>query len=172
MGVVVTLIIAASFIMGFSNMVVAGENQPIIHVGGKVLCQDCTQGWNEWVHGSRPIKGCKVSLTCLDERSRVMYYASDITDEVGQYKLIVNKYNIYGKELNTKLCALRLVSSPDPTCNILTNFGGGKSGVKLGLATSEYKNLIKYVLDPFYYTTPLCDKPDINESNYGNGSNY
>lgn len=28
-----------------------------IHVGGKVLCQDCTQGWNEWVHGAKPIKG-------------------------------------------------------------------------------------------------------------------
>ena len=32
----------------------AGE---VIRVGGKVLCQDCTEGWNEWVNGHKPIKG-------------------------------------------------------------------------------------------------------------------
>lgn len=29
----------------------------VIHVGGKVVCQDCTQGWNEWVNGAKPLKG-------------------------------------------------------------------------------------------------------------------
>ncbi|WMV38484.1 hypothetical protein MTR67_031869 [Solanum verrucosum] len=27
------------------------------NIAGKVLCQDCTQGWNEWVDGAKAIKG-------------------------------------------------------------------------------------------------------------------
>lgn len=100
-----------------------------------------------------------MSLTCMDKRSRVVYYTSDTTDELGQYDLTVKKY-VYGKELDTKGCSVRLVSSPDNVCNILTDFGGGKSGVKLNYPTSVYRSLIKYVLNPFYYTTPMCDKPD------------
>ncbi|CAL5350875.1 unnamed protein product [Camellia sinensis] len=78
----------------------------VIHVGGKVLCQDCSQGWNEWVHGAKPIK-------------------------------------------------VRLVSSPDPVCNITTDFAGGRSGVKLRRPTVVYRDYIKHVLSPFYYTTPM-----------------
>ncbi|KAK7284952.1 hypothetical protein RJT34_19706 [Clitoria ternatea] len=162
MGFAVTfLIITASMLMGCSNnkAVSALDESRVIHVGGKVLCQDCTQGWNEWVNGGKPIKGVKVSLTCMDKRSRVVYYTSDTTDELGQYDMSMKKY-VYGRELDTKRCAVRLVSSPDNVCNILTDFGGGKSGVKLNYPTSVYRSLIKYVLNPFYYTTPMCDKPD------------
>ncbi|KAJ1378337.1 Pollen protein Ole e I like [Sesbania bispinosa] len=160
---VALMIIAASILVGCTNNIaVSAWNEPaggVIHVAGKVLCQDCTQGWNEWVRGGKPIKGVKVSLTCMDKRSRVVYYTSDTTDELGQYDMTVNKY-LYGKELDTKRCSVRLVSSPDNVCNILTDFGGGKSGIKLNYPTSVYRSLIKYVLNPFYYTTPMCDKPD------------
>ena len=40
----------------------AWEEANVIHVGGKVLCQDCTKGWNDWVNGSNPIKGTASSL--------------------------------------------------------------------------------------------------------------
>jgi len=100
-----------------------------------------------------------VSLTCMDKRNRVMYYTSDTTDELGLYDMIVNKY-IYGKKLDTKGCYVRLVSSPDNVCNILTDFGGGKAGYKLKYPTSVYRGLIKYMVTPFYYTTPMCDMPD------------
>ena len=53
------LIIAASVLMGYSiNSAEAfKEEAGVIHVGGRVLCQDCTDGWNEWVRGAKPIKG-------------------------------------------------------------------------------------------------------------------
>lgn len=98
----------------------------------------------------------------MDDRSRVVYYASDMTDELGQFDIIVNKY-VYGKELKPNLCSVRLVSSPEPTCNILTNFAGGRQGVKLCLPTSVYRDVIKYTLGPFYFTNPLCDEPFTNE---------
>lgn len=103
--------------------------------------------------------GCKVSVTCLDDRSRVIYYGSDLTDEAGDFEMMINKY-INGKMLNDKNCFLRLVSSPDPVCNIATDFAGGKTGVKLHRPTVVYRDIIKYVLGPFYYTTPMCDEPD------------
>ncbi|KAK7337153.1 hypothetical protein VNO77_17714 [Canavalia gladiata] len=162
---VALMIVAASMLVGCTNnmAVSALDETGVIHVCGKVLCQDCTQGWNEWVNGGKPIKGVKVSITCMDMRSRIVYYTSDTTDELGQYDMTVKKY-VYGKELDTKRCSVRLVSSPHNVCNILTDFGGGKSGVKLNYATSVYRNLIKYVLNPFYYTTPMCDKPDADVS--------
>lgn len=116
--------------------------------------------------------GGKVSVTCMDERSRVVYYGSDLTDEKGQFDLIINKY-INGKELIAKLCSVRLVSSPDATCNVLTNFAGGRTGVKLNRPSLMYRDLVKYTIDPFYYTTPMCEKPDTDDhSDNGNGGHY
>ncbi|XP_027940789.1 pistil-specific extensin-like protein [Vigna unguiculata] len=154
------MIIMISLLVGCSSGL---DESGVIYVGGKVMCQDCTQGWNEWVNGGKPMKGVKVSLTCMDKRSRVVYYTSDTTDELGQYDLNVKKY-VYGKELDTKRCSVRLVSSPDSVCNIPTDFGGGKSGVKLNNPTSVYRSFIKYMLNHFYYTTPMCDKPDTEVS--------
>lgn len=116
--------------------------------------------------------GSKVSLTCMDERRRVMYYNSDETDELGQFEMTVNKY-INGKELKEKMCSVRIVSSPDPTCNLLTDFGAGKSGLKLTQPSFIYRDLVKYVVGPFYFTTPLCDQPDTTESSDDyRGKNY
>ncbi|XP_041025038.1 pistil-specific extensin-like protein [Juglans microcarpa x Juglans regia] len=173
METVALVIIAATIVMGFTDSAIAEKETGVIHVGGKVLCQDCTQGWNEWAHGGNPIKGCKVSITCMDERSRVVYYGSDMTDELGQFDIIVNKY-INGKKLNTKLCWVRLVSSPHPTCNILTDFAGGRRGVKLSLpATLVYRDQTEYTLGPFYFTNPLCDEPDTNNnSKDSQGTHY
>lgn len=201
----IMLIVAAASLLFAGSVVGDGilENQ-LFHVAGKVLCQDCDQGWNEWVNGAKPIKGflqildlhsscdllkmwistsvitlvnrvwllqftyvtslvlvvgSKVSVTCLDERNRVVQYASDLTDEAGDFDIACNKY-INGKKLNPQNCFLRLVSSPDPVCNIATNFAGGKSGVKLQRPNVVYRDLVKYVLGSFYYTTPMCDEPD------------
>ncbi|XP_042487005.1 pistil-specific extensin-like protein [Macadamia integrifolia] len=159
----VALIIAASLLMGCLNVSEAWKEKPsVIHVGGKVLCQDCSKGYNEWVKGAKPIKGCRVSITCLDERHRVAYYGSDETDDEGQFELIISKIHSNGKSLYTEGCSVRLVSSPDPSCNVFTDFGGGRSGVKLHRPTSVYRDLIKYIISPLYFTTPMCDEPHVN----------
>ncbi|KAG9143962.1 hypothetical protein Leryth_021634 [Lithospermum erythrorhizon] len=133
-----------------------------IHVAGKVLCQDCAEGWAQWVNGTDPIKGAKVSVTCMDKRKRVIYYGSDLTDKIGHFDIIMKKYQ--GKKpVDPKLCYLRLVKSPDPICHIATNFAGGKSGVKLRRPTMVYRDTIKYIVGPFYYTTPMCDEPDTTD---------
>ncbi|XXG45405.1 hypothetical protein AAC387_Pa02g0495 [Persea americana] len=156
------LFLAASVFLGFNPIQAWKDEGQVIHVGGKVMCQDCTQGWNEWVHGSRPIKGCKVSIMCMDKQT-VVFYARDETDEEGEFELKVNK-SIDGKELKAAGCLVRLISSPDPQCNILTNFSGGQTGVKLGQPTRVFRDLVKYTLGTFYYTSPMCDEPDTSET--------
>ncbi|KAI3522901.1 hypothetical protein L1887_00953 [Cichorium endivia] len=170
------LLIAAITLM---NVAECWEEAPangggeVIHVGGKVLCQDCTEGWNEWVTGQRPIEGCTVSVTCMDDRKRIIYYGRDQTDKAGEFEVTIKKY-IHGKQIKPEACFTRLVSSPDPICNIPTDFAGGKSGVKLGRPTMVYRDTIKHVLGPFYYTTPMCDEPDTNDddNSYGKQKNY
>ncbi|CAL5350862.1 unnamed protein product [Camellia sinensis] len=93
------MMIAASSINFAEAFKEEGGMGGVIRVGGKVLCQDCSQGWNEWVHGAKLIK--------------------------------------------------------DPVCNIATDFAGGRSGVKLRRATVVYRDFVKHVLSPFYYTTPM-----------------
>ncbi|VVA97056.1 unnamed protein product [Arabis nemorensis] len=131
----------------------------VIHVAGKVLCQDCSLSYEQWINGSEPIKGAVVSITCMDERRRVGYYGSDKTDERGQFDLIVKKVLYDGKVLKPQLCNVRLVSSPDQSCNIPTNFGDGQTGVKLVRPFTVFQDLVKYVVGPFYYTTPMCEIP-------------
>ncbi|TXG58390.1 hypothetical protein EZV62_016219 [Acer yangbiense] len=169
-----TVLVAATILIGCTNLAVVmatygDHNAPVgsIHVSGEVWCQDCFKPYNKFSQGDKPLKGVKVSLTCMDERSRVMYYNSDFTDEEGYYEMEVEKY-VYGKELKAKLCKIRLVSSPDPTCNVITNFAGGKSGVKLWRPTEVFGDTVKYKSGRFFFTTPMCEKPDTSASQENN----
>ncbi|WCJ34425.1 Pollen Ole e 1 allergen and extensin family protein [Euphorbia peplus] len=153
------VIVASLLLVLMKSSVGSKEEDGVIHVGGKVICQDCTKGYNDWVNGNRPIKGCKVSVTCMDERKRVMYYNSDITDDEGLFDMSIAKF-INGKEIKEKLCSVRIVSSPDSTCNLLTDFASGKSGVKLRRPTLVYRDMVKYLVGPFYFTNRMCDQPD------------
>ncbi|PON56148.1 Pollen Ole e 1 allergen and extensin family protein [Parasponia andersonii] len=180
MGAAVALIFAASVLMGCTNLAqgYAEPASPEIRVAGKVLCQDCTQPWNQWVIGAKPIQGSIVSITCMDERRRVVHYASDVTDQYGQFDFSIN-VNVYGhKKLNPKLCKARLVSSPDSDCNVLTDFAHGQTGVSLSWPTSILEDYAKYTLGPFYFTTQTCQKPEASAYNsqynnaYANNGNY
>ena len=109
--------------------------------------------------------GAVVSITCMDERERVRYYGSDKTDERGQFDLIVDKVLYGGKNLKPHLCNVRLVSPADQSCGIPTDFGNGQTGEKLVQPFMVFKDLVKFVVGPFYYTTPMCDTPKY-ENNY------
>lgn len=114
----------------------------------------------------RNCAGARVSVTCLDERSRVMYYGSDDTDVAGHFSIIVNRY-ANGKKIVEKLCSVRLVSSPDDACNVPTDFSGGCGGVKLRRPSSVYGKVIAYTVGPLYYTSPMCEEPEIDQKRDG-----
>ncbi|KAG6538675.1 pistil-specific extensin-like protein [Zingiber officinale] len=137
-----------------------GKEVTAAHISGKVLCQDCNQGWAEWIDG-KPIKGAKVAVTCMDCRGRVVYHGSDFTDEKGEFELKVVRQRAYGKAIEVEDCTVRLEdSSPDSTCNVRTDFGGGRSGVRPHDPSAFQSGLVKYTVGPFYFTPPDCDYPD------------
>ncbi|KAK9093899.1 hypothetical protein Scep_025368 [Stephania cephalantha] len=137
----VTLVVLSCIMfMNFINFSEAWRDKPkSIHIEGKVMCQDCTGGWNDWVKEPNQSKGSRVSATCMDERDKVIYYGSDETDEEGEFDKVVDNRETC-KELRPELCSVRLVSSPNPVCNVATDFGGGKSGVKLGKPSFVYRD--------------------------------
>ncbi|XAR69678.1 hypothetical protein NMG60_11001369 [Bertholletia excelsa] len=161
-----TVVIAACLVVGccINGAEAWREEGGVVYVGGKVLCQDCSGSYKEWVLGAKPIKGCRVSITCFDH-GRVVYYGSDETDDAGDFEMPLSKY-VNGKELDHTKCSVRLVSSPDPVCKIPTDFAGGRSGVWLRRPTVVYRDLVKHVLGPLYYTTPMCDDPDTTDSEH------
>ncbi|XP_021745128.1 pistil-specific extensin-like protein [Chenopodium quinoa] len=136
------------------------------HVSGLVKCQDCSGDWNAWVEGGKPIKGARVSITCLDEGKGLAFYNSDATDDDGEFNMVVDKVK-HRKNLNPKDCIVRLVSCPDKSCNIPTDFGQGNTGVKLRQPSVMFRGMTKYVVGPFFYTTPTCDvNPDDDTNSY------
>ncbi|KAL0927185.1 hypothetical protein M5K25_001348 [Dendrobium thyrsiflorum] len=142
------------------------EDLKNVHIAGKVLCQDCSQGWNYWAHAAIPLKGSKVAVTCIDARRRVVYYGSDETDDKGNFDLPVELQRYSGdpaKNIRPEGCSVRLVSSPDAACNVMTNFGGGRSGVGLVRPSHVYPGRVKYTVGPFFFTSPMCEEPDTNE---------
>lgn len=77
------LLVAATAVM---NIAECWEENPantaggVIRVGGKVLCQDCTEGWNEWVDGNKPIEGTHNDrhFIFFHETMRVLVYFYDV----------------------------------------------------------------------------------------------
>ncbi|CAO2814333.1 unnamed protein product [Amaranthus hypochondriacus] len=133
------------------------DDSEFFHVSGFVKCQDCSETYSQWVQGAKPIQGSRVSITCLDDNKRTAHYGSDETDKEGQFNMAVNKTSHSNKKLNPKDCIVRLVSCPDTSCNIPTDFGLGITGVKLRQPSVVYRGTTQYVVGPFYYTTPACN---------------
>ncbi|XP_020587648.1 LOW QUALITY PROTEIN: uncharacterized protein LOC110029619 [Phalaenopsis equestris] len=164
---------AIMVLLGFAAAAVAsaggelwkGEDLKSVHVAGKVLCQDCSQGWNYWAHAAQPVKGGKVAVTCTDARRRVVYYGSDETDDKGNFDLPVGPATgDAAKRIRPEGCSVRLLSSPDSACNVLTaDFAGGRSGMRLVRPSHVYPGRIKYTVGPFFFTSPMCEEPDTHE---------
>lgn len=53
---------AALLLLAGSVASTATPECDIFHVTGSVLCQECGEGWNEWVNGANPIQGNTYSL--------------------------------------------------------------------------------------------------------------
>lgn len=106
----------------------------------------------------------------MDARKRVVYHVSDDTDEQGDFDVLVSKY-VYGKEVKPERCAVRLVSSPDQACNVMTDFGHGRSGVRLYRPSHVYPGMVKYTVGPFFFTSPMCDEPETT-GEHASGGGY
>lgn len=103
-----------------------------------------------------------MAVICMDDKNRVVYHSVNSTNEEGTFKLIVDRH-INGKKLMANRCVVKLVSSTHPDCNVLTDFSGGKSGVKLRSPSLVYQDITEYTIPPFSFTSPMCDDADIDK---------
>ncbi|KAI3933312.1 hypothetical protein MKW98_006671 [Papaver atlanticum] len=160
-GVIASILLLNNVIISSEGL--TKEEQKLIYVAAKVLCQDCN---GDWISGAKPIEGSRVSILCMDDANKkVVYRGSNKTNKKGEFGIILNQKSINGKEIiKPKLCTVKLESSPNPDCYIPTDFRGGRLGVKLNSVRPSFDqlrpNVTKYRLGPFSYTTPLCDEID------------
>ncbi|WOL00649.1 pistil-specific extensin-like protein [Canna indica] len=145
----------------------AALDTEVVHFAGQVLCQDCTKRWTEWIHGD-PIEGARVAVTCLDSRRRrVVYHASGTTDGAGEFDFPISIYPGGSTKATIKPaedCTVRVVASPDATCNIMTDFGGGQRGVKPDQRSALHPaGVVKYTLGPFFFTSLACEEAEIRD---------
>lgn len=103
-----------------------------------------------------------MAVICMDNNDRVVYHTMNITNEEGMFKLIVDRH-INGKKLMVNGCVVKLVSSTHSDCNVLTDFSGGKTGVKLRSPSLVYQDITEYTIPPFSFTSPMCDDKDIDK---------
>ncbi|XP_062205964.1 uncharacterized protein LOC133907880 [Phragmites australis] len=135
-------------------------------VTGTVLCQDCTKNWNAYAYNAKPIPGSVVGITCLDKKTgRTVYYGTDATDGKGVFNIEV-PYAVNGGSLNPADCLVRLASSGDKGCAVLTNFNGGRIGEKPSRPVQLYPGKVTYAAGPYYSTLPQCDAKDDDACSY------
>ncbi|ONK62597.1 uncharacterized protein A4U43_C07F5760 [Asparagus officinalis] len=135
-------------------------------VEGMVYCQSCSQAGSWSLTGARPLPSAKVGISCRDHKHRVGFYKSVKTDNNGYFYcplegLDLKKY--YEGEL-VHACRVRLISSPNVECNLLTNINGGIEGsmlrdVNKTSAGEGYKTVI-YSAGPLAFHPAYCPPED------------
>ncbi|KAF8728022.1 hypothetical protein HU200_018595 [Digitaria exilis] len=132
-------------------------------VTGKVQCQDCTKNWNAYAYNAKPIPGSMVGITCADDRGRAVYHGSDATDGEGVFIIEVPS-KVNDRDLAPSRCVVRLASSGDAGCAVLTDFNGGKTGQTPSRLTHVSPGKSTYAVGPYYCTLPRCDVKDDDEA--------
>ena len=98
-----------------------------------------------------------VGITCVDGRGRVVYHGSDATDGQGVFNIEVPSKAASGADLAPSRCLVRLASSGDAGCAVLTDFNGGRTGQKPSRLTHSSPDRATYAVGPYYCTLPRCD---------------
>ncbi|KAM0953645.1 hypothetical protein DsansV1_C01g0002171 [Dioscorea sansibarensis] len=129
---------------------------PII-IEGMVMCQSCKHAGTWSLAEAKPQPSAKVSISCKDHKNRVKHYQV-VKASLGGYFYAplhglhdINRFNL-GHPINA--CSVRLVSSVDLGCNLLTNINGGIEGAVL---RDEKKKLLSGAV--VYSAGPLAFRP-------------
>ncbi|KAH7677950.1 hypothetical protein IHE45_07G117200 [Dioscorea alata] len=131
-----------------------------ITIEGMVMCQSCKQAAGSWsLAEAKPLPSAKVSISCKDRKNRVKHYQVVKADLGGYFfaplhGLDINNYKFYlGHPIHA--CSVRLVSSADMGCNVLTNINGGIEGAEL--RDEKKKKLVSGAV--VYSAGPLAFRP-------------
>ena len=105
-----------------------------------------------------------VAVTCLDKHTgRTVFHGRDATDEEGVFNVEV-PYVVSNCHLDPSECLVRVVSSGDAGCAVLTNFNLGRTGEKPSRPYRSGPTEAVYSAGPYYSTLPQCDVLDDDKS--------
>ncbi|KAH0699728.1 pistil-specific extensin-like protein [Solanum tuberosum] len=94
-------------------------------VNGIVYCKPCNSYGVPNLLNATPLQGASARLVCYNGKNAIVQSA--ITDKNGEFRLTPK--SLIGADIGK--CKVYLVKSPNPTCNVPTNFNGGKTGALL-----------------------------------------
>ncbi|CAM0879668.1 unnamed protein product [Alopecurus aequalis] len=111
-----------------------GGKKLVVKVEGLVYRQSCAHrnSWN--LDGATGLPGAKVTVTCRDQKNRVMAWRTAVADHNGYYLADFGEgppAAAYYKGDPAKACYVRLLASPDRECNDLTNVNHGIEGAPI-----------------------------------------
>lgn len=140
----------------------AVEKKIDVVVEGIVYCQSC-ESFGTWsLSGAEPIPSAKVSVICKRNNEQVTFYKVFETDSKGYFYGPLEGFKMSNYLLDHPLqaCHLKLVSSPDEKCNLLTNVNNGLNGSPLryenkSLQGKNYEAVI-YAAGPLAFRPAHC----------------
>ncbi|KAJ1254927.1 hypothetical protein BS78_K306900 [Paspalum vaginatum] len=140
-----------------------GKKLVVVRVEGVVLCQSCAHRGSQILDGAAPLPGAKVTVTCRDKKNRVMAYRRPVADSNGYFhaEFGVERAGDYFSKDPSKACFVRLLSSPDAKCNLVTNINGGLEGAPLrdeGKRWTDQRGIenVVYAAGPLAFKLAMC----------------
>ncbi|WVZ72398.1 hypothetical protein U9M48_020865 [Paspalum notatum var. saurae] len=132
----------------------------VVRVEGVVLCQSCAHRGSQSLDGAAPLPGAKVTVTCRDKKNRVLAYRRPVADSNGYFhaEFGVERAGDYFSKDPSKACFVRLLSSPDAKCNLVTNINGGLEGAPVRDEGKRWTDQ-RGVENAVYAAGPLAFKP-------------
>ncbi|KAL3345292.1 hypothetical protein AABB24_024315, partial [Solanum stoloniferum] len=94
-------------------------------VNGVVYCKPCNSYGVPNLLNATPLQGASARLVCYNGKNAIVQSA--ITDKNGEFR--ITPKSLIGADIGN--CKIYLVKSLNPTCNVPTNFNGGKTGALL-----------------------------------------
>ncbi|TKW13576.1 hypothetical protein SEVIR_5G111000v4 [Setaria viridis] len=132
----------------------------VVHVEGLVLCQSCAKRGSPSLDGAAALPGARVTVTCRDRKNRVMTWRCPVADYNGYFHAefsVEPTSDFFGNDPR-EACFVRLLSSKDAKCNVVTNINGGMGGALLRDEGKRWTN--RYGIENVMYAAgPLAFRP-------------
>ncbi|KAL5537318.1 hypothetical protein UlMin_044844 [Ulmus minor] len=136
------------------------EKKVDVVVEGVVYCQSCERFGTWSLTGAKTIPSAKVSVICKSHKGQVSFYKAFEADETGYFYGELDGFTISHALLDHPLqsCKVKLVSSPDENCRLLSNVNYGMYGAPLRF---ENKRLMGSNYEAVVYSAgPLAFRPN------------
>ncbi|GMN73301.1 hypothetical protein TIFTF001_052154 [Ficus carica] len=138
------------------------EKTADVVVEGVVYCQSCDRFGTWSLTGAEPIPSAKVSVICKNYRGQVSFYKAFEADSKGYFYAELEGYKMSHVLLDHPLqaCKVKLVSSPDAKCSLLSNVNYGMYGSPLRfekkMLRSENYEAVIYAAGPLAFRPNHC----------------